>query len=373
MGEFMRHVIFAIIVLGSFIDSSIGQAAPGTPLPGDRHQPAVFLDVPALWVHVVSRGDEGYEGRAFLRIGGATSKGDRMRIEWRSAGKVLAVGPCNTSWERDEQTLAGACALDKNVRATGPIEVAVVYTDDQQDQDYLVATLKTEVRAWKGIGKTQSWGIVPDDLLAVAFVRHWDGASATRAPLIQFWSTSSSLHGKAALRCSVGGKKLPDLEAHLDTANHGTDQATIESSFTTATMSRTYTFQHYELDPGFRYGPKTKKDEALSPDRARFAVDTPGAWECVLRKDGKQVRQFLFTVDDKGMIQDSEMQRGGRALKTLPGVALIDMKIPADNGVEQRIRPEALRRSIGFGLPWPDHPRAREIQATFPPASGLPD
>jgi hypothetical protein len=364
----MRSAVFAIIVL----TSSIGHAAPKI-LPADQHQPALFLDVPALWLNVVTRGSDGYGVQAFLRIGGATSKGDRVRIEWKAGGKVLGIGPCHASWYQGEQTLTGACTLEKDVKATGPIEIDVVYTDDQQDQDYLVATLKTEVRRWQGIGKTQFWGIVPDDLLAAAFVRHWDGTSATRAPLIQFWSTNGSLHGKVTLRCAVDGKKLPDFDAHLDGANHGTDQSTIESSFTGPTVSRTYTFQHYELNPGFRFGPKTKDDEELTPDQVRFAADNPGRWECVLRKDGKQARQFLFTVDDRGMIRDSEMQRGRRAIKTLPGVSLIEMKIPADNGVEKRLRPEALRKSIGFGIPWPEHPRAKELQAAFPPASGLPD
>jgi hypothetical protein len=49
------------------------------------------------------------------------------------------------------------------------------------------------------------------------------------------------------------------------------------------------------------------------------------------------------------------------------------MKIPAGSGVEQRIRPDAMKRSLRFGIPWPDHPRAKELQAAFPPPSGLPD
>jgi hypothetical protein len=67
------------------------------------------------------------------------------------------------------------------------------------------------------------------------------------------------------------------------------------------------------------------------------------------------------------------MQKGAHPVPTMSNVVLIDMKIPADNGVEKRIRPDAMKKSIGFGLPWPDGPTVKEIQAAFPPASGLPD
>jgi hypothetical protein len=43
------------------------------------------------------------------------------------------------------------------------------------------------------------------------------------------------------------------------------------------------------------------------------------------------------------------------------------------SGIEQRIRPEALKKGVGFGIPWPDSPRSKELQAALPPASGLPD
>ena len=29
--------------------------------------------------------------------------------------------------------------------------------------------------------------------------------------------------------------------------------------------------------------------------------------------------------------------------------------------------------SVFLGLPWPDHPKVKELQAACPPASGLPD
>jgi hypothetical protein len=124
--------------------------------------------------------------------------------------------------------------------------------------------------------------------------------------------------------------------------------------------------------PGFHFGSKDQHG-LYDPARMQWIIDNPGKWDCTLRKDGHQIREFIFTVDDKGMVEQSELQRGKHPLPTLPNVVVIDMKIPADNGVEERIRPEAMKKSIGFGVPWPDGPKAAELQAAFPPASGLPD
>jgi hypothetical protein len=362
----------AVLVASILALSPAAIAAAPKPLPADQHQPPVFLDVPATWIHVASH-DAGYQPRAYFRVAGATSKADRLRFEWKSGGKRIAVGACDVRWYQDEQEIAGGCSVETDLTASGPIDIDIIYTDDQQDRGYLVATLKVEVRRWQGIGRSQYWGIVPDDVLSTAFVRHWDSASARRTPFIQFWSSNSGLNGNATLRCTVDGKRLPDFEAHLDPANQGSPQTQIEASYTSSNGQHTYTFQHYQVDPGFRFGPKTKEDQKLTPDQVRFAVDHPGKYDCLLRKDGKQLRQFMFTVDEKGMIQQSDMQSGKRALKTLSNVVLIDMKLPADNGVEERLRPEAMRRSIRFGLPWPDHTRAKELQAAFPAASGQPD
>lgn len=363
------RTLLIVCVLSSIAHSSVF-AAP-RPLPADQHRPVVFLDVPSLWIGVVPQGSEGYLAKAFVRVGGATSKGDRLRIEWRSGGKVIAIGQCGANWDQDEQSLHGECELEKNLKIAGPIEIDVVYSDDREDKDYLVTTLKTTVRNWKEGRTSESWGIIPDDLLAVAFVRNMDTQSYTQVPLIQFWSSNDALPGgHPSLRCTVDGKQIPeDFAAHIGPASARTSQSSITASFTTPKLTRTYNFTHYQIEPGFRYGPVNQEDKK---NGARFAADNPGKWDCFLRQNGKRIRQFQFTVDNSGMIQPSEMQRGRRALRTLPDVVLIDMQI-SDPSIEKRIRRDAIRTSIGFGLPWPDHPRAKELQAAFPPSSGIPD
>lgn len=378
--ELQMHLLPFIAFIATTTVALPALASPRA-LPADQHQPVVFLDVPATWITVVPRGSNGYIGKAFLRIAGAASKSDRLRMDWRSGGKVVATGACAANWDQDDTTLAGECELEKEIKVKGPIEIDIVYSDDQQDRDYLVAVLKTEVRNWKEDRTSETWGIIPDDLLAVAFVRHLNSQSYTRTPLIQFWSTDDGLSGgsKPTMRCTVNGRKLPDFDAHIGALAAESEQSLIKASFTTPKLSRTYAFQHYQVEPGFQFGAKTKEDEiaaAAASSRGapgpRFASDSPGKWDCTLRKGGKQIRQFLFVVDNNGMIQQSEMQNGQRAIRTLPHVVLIDMTFP-DPTVEKRIRPDAMRQSIAFGLPWPEHAKAKVLKASFPKASGFPD
>jgi hypothetical protein len=141
---------------------------------------------------------------------------------------------------------------------------------------------------------------------------------------------------------------------------------------TNAKEHRTYLYEHEEVGPQFMFGSKAEHG-LRDPDKVFWLEDHPGKWDCMLPKDGHQIREFLFTVNDKGMIEQSEMQKGPHPVPTLSNVVMIDMKIPADNGVDKRIRPDAMKKSIGFGVAWPDGPKVKEIQAAFPPASGLPD
>jgi len=114
--------------------------------------------------------------------------------------------------------------------------------------------------------------------------------------------------------------------------------------------------------------PKTQpKDSVLS--------DNPGKWECNLRHEGKAIRQLIFNVGKDGMIVQDEMQSGPGAIPTVSKkVVLIDMRLTKDSAsFDKRIAPEAMKKSMAFGLPWPNHPKVKTIQASFPAKSGQPD
>jgi hypothetical protein len=361
-----RVALSVFVVLGSM--TAIAHAKP---LPASQHQPALALNLPSLWLKVFSDGDDGYGVEAQLLVTGAKSTSDRLRFDWKSGGKVVGTGQCKAEYFELNHVLNGTCKLDKDAKAKGPVEIDVVYTDDEEQKDYLVAALKTDVKYWKN-GSNTNWGILPDDLLSVAFAYNSRNNATFHKPLFLFWSTNNSLKADATFRCTVDGKKVPDFTAYLERVHGNGAESEIDSSYTTAKEHRSFWFEHYQLDPGFHYGSKNDF-QGNDPSAVRWAIDSPGKWDCFLRVDGNPIREMLFTVNDQGMIEPSEMQKGARAVFTLPNVALIDMKIPHNHGVEKRIRPEAMRKSIGFGIPWPDSPQSKALQASFPPAVGLPE
>jgi hypothetical protein len=103
--------------------------------------------------------------------------------------------------------------------------------------------------------------------------------------------------------------------------------------------------------------------------------DNPGSWDCMLRHEGKAVRQILLTVDANGMIKQDEIQSGKGAIPTVSErEVLVDVRLTPDSqSYDKRIVPAAMKKSMGFGLPWPTHPKVKTIQASYPPKSGLPD
>lgn len=361
----------SLVSLGAVVaSSSLAVAAPGKPLPAAQHQPPVAMDATRLWVNLVSRSDSGYGAHAKLRVMGVTSKTDRVRLDWKAGGKVIGTSKCSEGDYREaEKTLDVECSLEKDLKAKGAVDVDVIYSDDQADQDYLVTTLKLNVKNWKGIGPTQYWGIIPDDLLALGWVVYSDHDAYFHRPMFGFWTTDRGLLGKKpTLRCTVNGTKLPDIEAQMES------RITVESSFTQPKVQRTYAFERMQLVPkGFYWGTREAvKAKGYDISQGRFAIDNPGAWDCAVRVDGKAVRQLKFTIDDKGLFAPSELQTGSKPLPLSPDTVLVDLRIPADH-TEVRVRQDALKKSVGYGLPWPDGKGVKDAQAAFPKSMGLPD
>ena len=114
------------------------------------------------------------------------------------------------------------------------------------------------------------------------------------------------------------------------------------------------------------YGNKDGRDEA-ELEHGRFLIDNPGKWDCMLRDEGKPIRQFLFTVNKDGMIQHDEMQTGKRPITTYDGSVLVDVRIAKDSTVDKRIRPDVMKKGLSVGLPWPDHAKVKAVHAAFPP------
>jgi hypothetical protein len=348
-------------------------AAAGKALPGAEHDPPVFLDESNTLVRLVSRG-KGYGFHVYVRVSGFLSKGDLLRVDWKQGAKVLATAKCGVDFNATAKRAWGACAYDdKLLTATGPVEADLIYWDDHAEKEYLVRAFKVTVKTWKEIGKDSTlYQIVPDDLLAAAYARigYTQAQGTELKPELVFWATTKDYDRNPVLRCTVDGKALDDFDTGFENVQ-STEQ--IEADHVPQKGPHVlYRWEHLSITPKNLFvGDKETIGKQYTIDKVRTMIDNPGKWDCKLRAGGKTVREFLFTVNDKGFIEPDEMQAG--APPTFPGVVLIDVRIPKDNGFDTRVRPDAMRKSMGFGLPWPNSPKVKTVQAAFPPASGLPD
>jgi hypothetical protein len=367
----LRRYVLALFLLALVVP---GTAYADNALPGAERDPVVFLDEPGSAVWLVSHGNEGYAFFAFVRVSGFSSKTDRLRIDWKQGAKLLASVKCDLDTDLTSKQASGRCRYDdKGIKAKGAIDGELIYSDDQNGKEYLVRTFKVTVKTWHEIGNSALWQIMPDDLLGTAWVRHWyaEGSSSLyHRPQFIFWAATTNHNVRGSLRCTVAGKKLPDFDAGFETV----DQAEqVDADHTAPNGSKQhYRWEHIKLVPDVFFGQRQDLKN-MDPTKLRFLVDNPGAWDCEVRVDGKAIRQLLFTVNDKGLIQKDDLQNGKRPIPSLPNVVLVDVRIPKGSDFDIRVRPDAMKKSMGFGLPWPDHPKVKEIQSAFPSASGLPD
>jgi hypothetical protein len=131
-----------------------------------------------------------------------------------------------------------------------------------------------------------------------------------------------------------------------------------------------YSWHHIAAVPAsLKFGPKD--DSSGAP--TTWLIDHPGAWVCDLLTEAKPIREFRFTVNAQGMIDSDAMQTGAGAVPLFDEVSLIDLRIPKGSTFDQRVRPAAIKKSRGFGLPWPKHDNVKAIVGAAPPASGLAD
>ena len=363
----MNRVVAALLI---FVPS-LALAGQSKPLPGSGHEPPLILDETSVVIDVRSASDDkkGYNLEAHVEMLGFASGTDRARIELKKGGKVFATAKCQLTVKDSYAT--GDCEYkDKPLTPIGEIEGELIYTDDQTEKDYLVRTFKMTIVHL--VGHYDSWSIVPDDVLAAAWMvlDHEDfGNDSLRRPDLYFWVSTVDGLPHPVLRCVVGSKKIPDIA--LDESGGG-KQITINHQPKSGPET-VVTWRRISLMPRLYWGKReTVEDKRkVAPDMA--LSDNPGKWECGIRSEGKTIRQLSFTVNADGMVEQDEMQSGKNPISVFgERDVLIDMRFGKDAATfDKRINPDAMRKSMGFGLPWPDHPKVKAIQASFPPKSGI--
>jgi hypothetical protein len=371
----MKSFIVGILL---FLVPSLALAAPpAAKMPSGReHSPPVIMDEASVRLWLNTRGDDGYDFSSWVEMTGVTSKTDSARIEWKQNGKLLATGKCTMDLSGTYATSTCNYA-GTPLKVKGDIEANLIYWDDQAEKDYLVRTFKLKVYSWKGQWPT--WQIMPDDLLSagwmyMGYANREDGTY--RHLELWLWFSNGDYLSQSSLRCTVNGtKKLPDFAVD---PQGGGGTGDVEADTQPINGERvTYRWQKMDLMFELLWGRRDtlKWDMPKTQPKDTILSDNPGKWDCNLRKDGKTIREILFNVDKDGMVLQDEIQTAKDAIPTVSNkVTLVDLRLTKDSQTfDKRINPAAMKKSMGYGLPWPTHPKVKIIQASYPPKSGQPD
>ncbi|MEO8705424.1 MAG: hypothetical protein ABI867_35665 [Kofleriaceae bacterium] len=361
----MAHFRF---VLASLFTTTLATAAP---LPGATHSPPRFVDEADLFASLFnpSGGDAiGYRFRIFAHVFGVAD-GDAVRIDWTQKGKTVAQQRCKLDRDGDEALMK--CDYEgKLLTATGDIVANLIYLDDQDGKEYLLRAMKIKVGTFYWM-KRKSFQVVGDDLLGSAVAWHQTTTDefhrGEHEMRFYLWGAKTADTVTAKLRCSIDGKRQPDL-AFTMTAHAGNIQMPDDSSGKDVRY-------HWSQFEGYAYnllfGTRAEAEAARhTPTKPEDVVlgDHPGAWECEIRADGATIRTMKFTVD-KGRIVSSLAQTGARLLSS---EVLIELGLPKP-AWDDRIRPDAIRASHRYGLAWPSDPAIAAHLKALPAATGYPD
>ncbi len=365
----------SLVALGVLLVPSLALA--GKLEPGSAHSPPLIADEPGFILEVVGKSDAGYGWHSHVQVRGFSSKTDRLRMEWKQGKKLLATVKCDIGIEGDEAS--GSCDnRDTPVKAVGELTAELIFSDDQTDKDYLVRTYKVQVVHHKG--QWESWGGMGDDQLGAAWVWHGNAeAGNSTYRMAQLYITFASGYGPKdpQLRCTVDGKKkIPDIELG---AESGSDTDDTEIDIQPKGGKRlTYHWYRGKYLINIYYGKRDtlKWDMGKKLDPDKVLSDNPGKWECNLRSEGKVLRILNFTVNADGFIQNGEFNTGTKNAVPMYSdmEAMIEVRLTKDSAAfDQRINPAAMKKSLQFGLPWPEHPAVKAMQSSYPAKSGLPD
>lgn len=379
MRKFVSTGLAAAAAVTALTTTGAFALADGKAISGLDHSPARFIDESSAYVKLLNQGKDGYRFAGQADIAGVGSSGSVARLDLVQGGKVLATAKCARidNGSGSTMTVSVTCSYDgAPIKAAGAIDLQLIWSDDTDGKDYLIRDFQGTATLYNG-GQSPIWQLVPDDLLGSGYVLHAHTKHEDDGkPAFKFWAATSPELKGAALRCTVDGAKLgDDLDISSKAASPHGDQI-IEADVVPAKGDRTtYHWEHVSVIPSLlHYGSQATASKASAKaKKIVWMADHPGQWSCELRKDSTALRVFNFKVNASGMIESLPMQSAKGAAPLFPDVALIDVQIPKESKWDRRVRPDAMKKSRGFGLPWPSDPSVKTIQASFPAASGQPD
>lgn len=299
---------------------------------------------------------------------GQISSNDRLTLTWSAGGKPLTSIECELRGEGGSApfTCRGDAKLDTYGAITAEFSLAV----DADDSVLTVSTHQLKVgRFWNWFARNSKRGlyakyqVVPLDLLTSAVI--WLGEYNGERRVYLYGHVSglgAEPYKISSLRCTVDGKKVPDIEAGAGetTLVEGNDWPVAEKDARVAQVRR---FSIW-LGGAMRWGTvdELPEHERADLEHHRMLADSPGRWECDLRAKGKVIRQLAFTVTADGRLAPHPEQAAGL---TLPlGEYMLDVTIP-ESAPDPFVEPAASKASGFWGQPWRDAATGARLAPSF--------
>lgn len=357
----MRPALLSLLLLPF---STLAFAGP-KPTAGTAREPALFLDEPES-LFEIRNSDHGFSVRASGRMSGYTSTADQLHLEVELRGKQVEKVPCEVSaYSTQHHWAEVVCTGKQNFETAGLVTARLVYWDDTAERAYLVRTFTATAHeaSFEGVPK---WVGTYDDLLGAAYARHLPANLERIDPpqvMLHFWTSGEARNQR--LRCTVDGQKLPDFELSPRTGAIVSDELELDQQ--SRGVRQTVKWRRHRtvvtnLIPG------DKAEVGKSFDLTAYTqwvllFDHPGQWTCDVRANGAAGRRFTFTVAEGKIVRHPSQDRKG-AVPSWSNVSQLAVSLPADAPFDDRVRPEALKKSVGFGLPWPAD--SDELRAGLP-------
>jgi hypothetical protein len=376
----IRRAFFCAVTFILFLAGGAMRFAAG-PLPpmASQQSPPWFVDETDLELSLLDRVG-GYVFHLETRIFGPISPSDAARVDFMQGGKVLGSQRCPLDRKFRGDSASLNCDYEGNpIKAVGQVTANLIYIDDQAEKEYLIRQFNVTVAVFPWM-QDKHYQIFHDDMLGVAYVWHAVTRDSDNHKIqFQFW-TAGGFKERPHLRCSVNGRKEPDFQAY-----HVTSVGNVSEDALISGKQLTYSWGPQIVIPDrLLWGTREEVMEArnwndkefkrlTSEGGYRLLADMAGDWSCDLRHQGSVIRQFSFQVNDRGRILQSAAQSAPGFPRLVTGVAHVDMRLPAKNSFDTRVRPGAIAKSMPYGMPWPKHPMIDAFRQSLPPASGLPD
>jgi hypothetical protein len=355
--------------------------AHGSALAQDASVPTRALDESGLHVYLWSSSPEtGYVVRASTGIHGVTGANDAIRVDVKQRDRTLATRRCpiqrtSGAWGRFECEVGS----DAPLTATGELTIEIHYVDDVAETTALLRTLAVNVVAYpywvRSEGRRQimgnSYQIDGSDLLGTAFAYMVDpGSDMTsldgRTHDVQFYASFSGQFTwrSVMLRCDTADGVRIDRRLSIESIS---DSSATERLSPTAEL-RTVGWYRAKLESiDLWWGRPFPLPDGVD---IVFLGEHPGLWSCAVRSEGQVLRTFRFVVGDDGRIVPHAEETGAGAMRMIPGLHLVDVRLPSPSPMDAAIDPAAIRRASQYGRPWSSPEGVREMLGALPPASG---